>query len=173
MNVSKALDAHQISERVAELGGAISAAYAERSTTIVSILKGSFIFTSDLVRHVKVKDLQIDFMGVSSYGDSTDSSGVVRITHDLSKPIKDRHVLIVEDIVDTGLTLSFLMDQMRSRGAASVSVCALLSKPSRRRTEVQVDFLGFSIEDKFVVGYGLDYAENYRELPYIGVLSLI
>ncbi|MGC4090634.1 MAG: hypoxanthine phosphoribosyltransferase [Polyangiaceae bacterium] len=160
----------QIAERVAELGRAISAEYADKELVLVCVLKGSFVFAADLVRRIE-SPLRIEFFGVKSYGAQTSSSGVVQITLDLAHPIEGKHVLIVEDIVDTGLTLSYLSEQLRARGPASVKVCALLHKPARMKREVSIDYLGFTIDDVFVVGYGLDYAERHRNLPYIGVVS--
>jgi hypoxanthine phosphoribosyltransferase len=137
---------------------------------LVVVLKGSFIFAADLARAIDLP-LRIDFLGVRSYGEGTESSGVVQITNDLSKPIAGADVVIVEDIVDTGLTIAHLMDLFRTRNPRSVKVCSLLHKPSRSRVQVNVDYLGFTIEDKFVVGYGLDFAEKHRNLPYIGVVE--
>lgn len=171
MNVREMLSAEQIADRVRWIGRAVSEDYAGKDLTVVAVLKGSFVFAADLVRQVRVKGMTVDFLGVSSYGDGTESSGVVRVTNDLARPVDGRHVLVVEDIVDTGLTLSFLIDQLKSRGAASVAVCALLHKPARQKVPVRIDYLGFTIEDKFVVGYGLDAAEQHRELPYIGVVG--
>jgi hypoxanthine phosphoribosyltransferase len=159
-----------ITQRVAELGAQITRDYADRMLVLVCVLKGSFVFASDLARAIDLP-LRIDFLGVRSYGEGTESSGVVQITQDLSKPIALEDVLIVEDIVDTGLTIAHLMDLFRTRQPRSVKVCALLHKPARSKVEVKIDYLGFTIEDKFVVGYGLDFAEKYRNLPYIGVVE--
>lgn len=137
---------------------------------MVGILKGAFVFLSDLIRYITIP-VQVDFMAVSSYGTSTHSSGVVRIMKDLEEGVEGRHVLVVEDIVDTGLTLRYLRENLESRNPASVRVCTLLDKPARRKVEVQVDYNGFRIPDRFVVGYGLDYAERFRNLPYIGILD--
>jgi hypoxanthine phosphoribosyltransferase len=164
------LTAEQISSRVRELGAQITHDYAERSLVIVCVLKGSFVFAADLARHIQLP-LRIDFLGTRSYGEGTESSGVVQITQDLSRPIADEDVLLVEDIVDTGLTIAHLMDLLRTRQPRSVKVCALLHKPVRARVEVKIDYLGFTIEDRFVVGYGLDFAEKYRNIPYIGVIE--
>lgn len=169
-DVTPLIPAARIQERVAELGQAIARDYAGKDLVLISVLKGSFIFTSDLIRAIELP-LRLEFFGVRSYGDLTSSSGVVQITLDLAHPIADKDVLIVEDIVDTGLTLSYLSEQLRARNPRSLKVAALLHKPARMRREVQVDYLGFTIEDVFVVGYGLDYAERYRNLPYIGVLK--
>jgi hypoxanthine phosphoribosyltransferase len=165
------LSKEDIAKRVHELGAQITADYAGKPLVLVCVLKGSFVFASDLARAIDMPNLRIDFLGTRSYGEGTESSGVVQITQDLSKPIAGEHVLIVEDIVDTGLTIAHLMDLFRTRNPHSVKVCALLHKPARARVEVHVDYLGFTIEDKFVVGYGLDFAERYRNLPYIGVVE--
>lgn len=137
---------------------------------MVGILKGAVVFFSDLIRHVELP-MSMDFMAISSYGNATKSAGVVRILKDLDKDIVGKHIIIVEDIVDSGLTLSFLKDNLVSRGAASLRICALLDKPERRKVDIKADYQGFTIPDAFVVGYGLDYAERYRNLPYIGVLK--
>lgn len=165
------ITAEQIAARVAELGQQISTDYQGRSLLVICVLKGSSLFTADLVRHVDLP-LTLDFIGTSSYGESTESSGVVRIVKDVEDSLEGKDVLIIEDIVDTGLTLSYLLNTLRLRKPASLKVCALLDKPSRRKVEVPIDYLGFSIEDHFVIGYGLDYASRYRNLGYIGVLSL-
>jgi hypoxanthine phosphoribosyltransferase len=164
------LSAEQIAARVRELGAQITKDYADRPLVIVCVLKGSFVFAADLARAIDLP-LRIDFLGVRSYGEGTESSGVVQITQDLSRPIAHEDVLIVEDIVDTGLTIAHLMDLLRTRQPHSVKVCSLLHKPARARVAVNVDYLGFTIEDKFVVGYGLDFAEKYRNLPYIGLVE--
>jgi len=164
------LSREQIAERVCELGAQIAKDYAGRRLVLVCVLKGSFVFTSDLARAID-GTLRIEFLGVRSYGEGTSSSGVVQITQDLSKPIEGEDILIVEDIVDTGLTIAHLLDLLRTRKPASVKVCSLLHKPARSRVVVPIDYLGFTIEDKFVVGYGLDWAENYRNLPFIGVVE--
>jgi hypoxanthine phosphoribosyltransferase len=162
--------AEQIATRVRELGTQISRDYAGRNLVLVCVLKGSFVFASDLARSIDLP-LRIDFLGTRSYGEGTESSGVVQITQDLSRPIEHEDVLLVEDIVDTGLTVAHLMDLLHTRAPASIKVCALLHKPSRARVAVAIDYLGFTIEDRFVVGYGLDYGERYRNLPYIGVVE--
>ena len=164
------LDQATIAKRVAELGAQITAEYKDRHLVVIIILKGSFIFASDLARAIDLP-MRIDFLGVRSYGEGTESSGVVQITQDLSRPIADEDVLIVEDIVDTGLTLAHLMDLLRTRQPRSVKICSLLHKPARARVVIPIDYLGFTIEDKFVVGYGLDFAERYRNLPFIGVVE--
>ena len=165
------LSQEQIAKRVKELGAQIAAEYKDRNLVLVVVLKGSFVFAADLARAIDKHDLRIDFLGVRSYGEGTETSGVVQITQDLSKPIANEDILIVEDIVDTGLTIAHLMDLFRTRQPRSVKVCALLHKPARSRVAVNIDFLGFTIEDKFVVGYGLDFGEHYRNLPYIGVVE--
>lgn len=162
--------AAQIQARIAELGEQITRDYADLDLAVVSVLKGSYIFCADLVRAIGLP-LSVDFLGVSSYGGKTETSGVVRITSDLSRPIEGKHVLVVEDIVDTGLTMAFLRENLKTRRPASIRVCALLEKPSRLRVPVEIDYKGFVIPDAFVVGYGLDYDERYRNVPFIGVLK--
>jgi hypoxanthine phosphoribosyltransferase len=164
------LSSEEIAARVKELGALITTQYKDKNLVLVVVLKGSFIFASDLCRAID-GPLRIDFLGVRSYGEGTETSGVVQITQDLSKPIAGEDVLIVEDIVDTGLTIAHLMDLFRTRNPHSVKVCALLHKPARSRVAVNIDYLGFTIEDKFVVGYGLDFGEKYRNLPYIGLVE--
>lgn len=166
------LSEDQIKQRVMELGEEISRDYAGKDLMLIGILKGCVVFLADLVRNISVP-LSFDFVAVSSYGADTKSSGVVRILKDLDESVESKHVLVVEDIVDTGLTLrlSYLLENLRSRRAASVKVCTLLDKPSRRRVDVPVDYRGFTVEDRFVVGYGLDYQGKYRGLPYIGLLK--
>src|SRR5277367_3610988 len=164
------LSAETIAARVRELGAQITQDYKDRPLVLVCVLKGSFVFAADLMRQIDLP-LRVDFLGVRSYGEGTESSGVVQITQDLSRPIAQEDVLFVEDIVDTGLTIAHLMDLFRTRNPHGVKVCSLLHKPARARVAVKVDYLGFTIEDKFVVGYGLDYAEKYRNLPYIGVVE--
>ena len=164
------LTQEQITKRVAELGEEITKDYQDKQLVVIGILRGAAVFMADLIREVKLP-MEIDFMSVSSYGASTKSSGVVRINKDLDSTITDKHVLIVEDIVDTGLTLKYIVENLMSRKPASVRLCTLLDKPSRRAVDVDVHYNGFTIPDEFVVGYGLDYAEIYRNLPYIGVLK--
>ena len=161
--------AEQIAKRVRELGVQIERDYAGKELVLLGVLKGSYIFISDLARAIDLP-LSVDFIGLSSYGEATESSGVVKITSDLAKPIEKKHVLIVEDIVDTGLTMRYLLDNLATRRPASVKLCTLLYKPSRARTRIPIDYLGFQIEDRFVVGYGLDAADMYRNVPFIGVL---
>lgn len=157
----------QIAARNVQLGQEISKFYGGSPIAVICVLKGSFMFAADLVRHISLP-LRMDFLGVSSYGDETETSGAVRITQDLSQPIEGEDILIVEDIVDTGLTLAYLIDLLKARKPKSIRVCSLLHKPARSRVDVNIDFLGFTIEDKFVVGYGLDWAQKCRNLPYIG-----
>jgi len=156
---------------VRELAGEISFDYRDREEVIlVGILKGAFVFLADLVRFLSVP-ARVDFMCVSSYGKATTTSGVVRILKDLDESVEGRHVLLVEDIVDTGLTLQYLKDNLETRGAASVEVCVLLDKQERRLVDVPLDYCGFTVPDRFLVGYGLDYRERYRHLPYIAILE--
>jgi hypoxanthine phosphoribosyltransferase len=169
--VSTMLSAAQIAARVAELGAQITRDYADRRLVLVSVLKGSFVFTADLARAIDIPSVRVEFLGVRSYGEGTSTSGVVQITQDLVKPIEGEDVLIVEDIVDTGLTIAHLLDLFRTRHPASLKVCSLLHKPARTKIEVPIHYLGFTIEDRFVVGYGLDWAERYRNLPFIGVVE--
>ena len=159
-----------LQKRVAALGAEISADYEGRDLLLVGVLKGAVFFLADLMRHVTVP-CEIDFMAISSYGASTDSSGVVRILKDLDINIEGRHVLVVEDIIDSGLTLSYLMRNLEARNPASLEVCALLTKPARREIDVPVRYTGFEIPNRFVIGYGLDFGERYRNLPYVAVLS--
>ncbi len=170
-HVSVMLSAEDIAKRVRELGAQISQDYGDRRLVLVSVLKGSFVFTADLARAIDIPNVRIEFLGVRSYGEGTSTSGVVQITQDLVKPIEGEDVLVVEDIVDTGLTIAHLLELFRTRHPASLKVCSLLHKPARTKIEVPVHYLGFTIEDRFVVGYGLDWAERYRNLPYIGVVE--
>ncbi len=160
----------QIQEKVRELGGRVTEDYRGEKLLLVGILRGAVVFLSDLMRHLELP-CEIDFMEVSSYGTGTSSSGVVRILKDLEEDITGRHVLIVEDIVDTGLTLSYLRRSLLARKPASLEICALLSKPSRRQIDLEVKYLGFEVPDVFVVGYGIDYAGAYRNLPDIRALE--
>src|SRR5215471_16411114 len=159
----------ELQARVRELGAEISADYTGRDLLLVGVLKGAVFFMADLMREISVS-CEIDFMAISSYGASTDSSGVVRILKDLDLNIDGRHVLVVEDIIDSGLTLSYLLRNLESREPASLEICALLTKPERREIDVTVKYIGFEIPNRFVIGYGLDFAERYRNLPYVGVL---
>ncbi len=159
----------ELRERIAELGAEIARDYAGRSLAVICVLKGSFVFCADLVRAIDLP-MTIDFLGLSSYGEAQVSSGIVRITSDLSHPIEGRDVLLVEDIVDTGLTLAFLIEHLATRRPASVRICALLEKQGAARRKVDVDYRGFKLPEGFVVGYGLDSAERYRNLPYLAKL---
>jgi hypoxanthine phosphoribosyltransferase len=159
-----------LQRRVKELGAEISEEYAGKDLLLICVLKGAVFFLSDLMRQIDVP-CEVDFMAVASYGDATDSSGVVRILKDLDAPIEGRHVLIVEDIVDSGLTLQYLMRNLKARGPASLEVCALLTKPARRKAEVGAKYIGFEIPNRFVIGYGLDHAERHRNLPYVAALD--
>ncbi|WP_256762284.1 hypoxanthine phosphoribosyltransferase [Cohnella sp. WQ 127256] len=160
----------EIQQKVQELGAAISRDYEGRNPLVICVLKGAFIFMADLSRNVTVP-LELDFMAVSSYGNSTRSSGEVKIIKDLDVSVEGRDILIVEDIIDSGLTLSYLIDVLERRNALSVNVVALFDKPGRRTVDLNADYTGFTIPDAFVVGYGLDYAEKYRNLPYVGILK--
>jgi hypoxanthine phosphoribosyltransferase len=161
----------QIAARVGELGAAIARDYQDKELVLVCVLKGCFAFAADLARAIPNHDVQVEFLGLASYGEATKSSGVVQITADLTKPVEGKHVVVVEDIVDTGLTMTYLLENLQTRRPASVKLCALLHKPSRTVRQVPIDYLGFTIPDLFVVGYGLDYAQRYRNLPFIGVLE--
>jgi hypoxanthine phosphoribosyltransferase len=159
-----------LKQKVREIGQQISIDYAERDLLLVCVLKGAVFFLADLMRHIDIP-CEVDFMAVSSYGSETDSSGVVRILKDLDRPIAGRDVLIVEDIVDSGLTLQYLLRNLGAREPASLEVCALLTKPERRKVELPTRYVGFEIPDKFAIGYGLDVAERYRNLPYVAALT--
>jgi hypoxanthine phosphoribosyltransferase len=160
-----------LAARVQELGRAITRDYQGRELMLVGVLKGSFMFCADLARAIDLP-IGIEFLGLKSYGDAQTTSGVVQITSDLPRPVAGKDLLIIEDIVDTGLTMAYLRKNLATRNPASVKLCALLHKPARARVETPIDYLGFSIEDRFVVGYGLDWAERYRNLPYVGVVEL-
>jgi hypoxanthine phosphoribosyltransferase len=164
------VDEETLRNRVAELGEEISRDYAGRDLLLIGVLKGAVFFMADLMRQLTVP-CEIDFMAISSYGASTDSSGVVRILKDLDINIEGREVLVVEDIIDSGLTLSYLMRNLEAREPASLEVCALMTKPERREIDVPVRYIGFEIPNRFVIGYGLDFGERYRNLPYVGVLD--
>ena len=164
------LDSSTVASRVAELGAQLTSDYAGRTPVLVSVLKGAMVFLADLMRAMDLPT-STDFMEVSSYGAATESSGQVRILKDLSKPIEGRDVIVVEDIIDTGLTLNYLLGYLADRQPASIKICCLLDKPARRLAEIDIDYIGFTIPDRFVIGYGLDYDERYRNLPYIGVLK--
>lgn len=160
----------QIQQKVAEMGEQISKDFAGRNPLVVCVLKGAFMFLADLMKRITIP-VELDFMAISSYGVSTKSSGVVKIIKDLDIPVDGRHVLIVEDIIDSGLTLSYLIDVLERRNALTVSVAAMFDKPARRTVDLKADYIGFTLPDAFVVGYGLDYAEKYRNLPYLGILK--
>jgi hypoxanthine phosphoribosyltransferase len=160
----------ELAHRVRELAGEISADYEGRDLLLIGVLKGAVFFLSDLMRHLEVP-CEVDFMAVSSYGSSTDSSGIVRILKDLDAPIENRDVLIVEDIVDSGLTLSYLFRMLRARNPSTLEVCALLTKPERREVDMPIRYVGFEIPNRFAIGYGLDHAERFRNLPYVAVLE--
>jgi len=164
------LTKEQIAARIKEMGDQISADYAGKDILMIGVLRGAVIFMADLARAITVP-VTLDFMAVSSYGSSTTSSGVVRILKDLDEAVQGKHVLVVEDIVDTGLTLNYLLDNLKARGPASIRLCTLLNKPERRKAQVNIDYNGFNIPDEFVIGYGLDFAEKYRNLPFIGILK--
>ena len=164
------ITAEEIQAKTVELAGQISADYEGRDLLLVCILKGGMMFLADLMRHVTVPH-EIDFMAVSSYGASTESTGIVRILMDLETNIQGRNVLIVEDIIDTGRTLKYITENLKTRHPASLRICTLLNKPARRTIEIPLDYVGFEIPNKFVIGYGLDYAEIYRNLPFVGVLK--
>ena len=164
------IDQTALQQRVQELGEAVSATYVGQNLLLVAVLKGSFVFLADLMRAITIPH-EVDFMATSSYGGGTSSSGVVRILKDLNTAIEDRHLLIVEDIIDSGNTLNYLLRILQERKPASLRIITLLDKPERREVAVQVDWVGFSIPNHFVVGYGLDYNEIYRNLPYIGILK--
>lgn len=164
------LSEEEIAKKVAEIGAKISADYAGKNPIIISVLKGSFMFMADLVRAIDIP-CTVDFMSVSSYGSGTTSSGEVKIVKDFDNSIEGRHVILVEDILDSGRTLSYLMKTLKARGAASLALCTFLDKPERRTVPVEVAYSGFRVPDAFIVGYGLDYDQRYRNLPYVGVLK--
>jgi len=169
--ISVLISEEDVDARIKELGEKISKDYEGKTVHLVCVLKGGTFFMCELAKRITVP-VTLDFMSVSSYGNDTKSSGVVRIMKDLDQPLKDKHVIVVEDIVDSGNTLSYLLGNLNDRGPASLALCTLLDKPDRRVKEVAVDYTGFEIPDEFVVGYGLDYAQKYRNLPYIGVVEL-
>lgn len=164
------LSEEQIRERVASLAAEVTRDYADKELIVVSVLKGAFVFMADFVRNVPL-NLSLDFMSASSYGAGTSSSGKLNVRMDIKADVKDKHVLIIEDILDSGVTLSYVKKHISDMGAKSVRVCTLLDKPERRVADIKADYVGFSIANEFVVGYGLDFAEDYRNLPYIGVLK--
>ncbi len=163
-------DEQQIQTRIAELGATLSRDFTDKNPLVICVLKGAFIFMSDLVKNMTIP-LEIDFMVVSSYGLASRSSGVVKINKDLDIPVQGRHIIVVEDIIDSGLTLHFLKDLIKRKHAESVSIITLFDKPARRQADIHADYVGFLLPDEFVVGYGLDYAEKYRNLPFVGVLK--
>ncbi len=165
------LTEEEVNKKIAELGAQISRDYEGEEVYVICILKGAVYFTTELTKRITVP-VTIDFMSVSSYGSETVSSGVVKIMMDLDAPLAGKNVLVVEDIIDTGRTLSYLLDNLRKRGPKSLRLCALLDKPERRVTDVKVDYRGFEIPDEFVVGYGMDYDQRYRNLPFIGVVEM-
>ena len=164
------IEEKELQAKVAELGAKITEDYKNKDLLIVCVLKGAVVFVSDLIRKINLP-LDIDFMAISSYGANTKSSGVVRILKDLNVSIEGKHILVVEDIIDSGLTLAYLMENLKSRGPASVEICTILDKTERRTISLDIKYTGFQVPDEFVVGYGLDYAEKYRNLPYIAVLK--
>lgn len=164
------LSEEQLAKRILEIGAEITADYAGKEILMIGVLRGAVLFMADLARAIKVP-VAIDFMAVSSYGAGTSSSGVVRILKDLDENVEGNHVLVVEDIIDSGLTLNYLVDNLKSRQPASIKICTLLNKPDRRKVDVDIAYNGFTIPDHFVIGYGLDYAEKYRNLPFIGILK--
>ncbi|MDE6406398.1 MAG: hypoxanthine phosphoribosyltransferase [Lachnospiraceae bacterium] len=164
------LTEEEVDKRIQEIGDQISRDYAGKQVHLVCVLKGGSFFMCELAKRITVP-VSLDFMSVSSYGGDTKSSGVVRIVKDLDESLKDKHVIVIEDIVDSGRTLSYLLDMLRSRGPLDVRLCTLLDKPDRRVVDVKVDYTGFEIPDEFVVGYGLDYDQKYRNLPYIGMVK--
>lgn len=169
-DVDVLLDEAKVQAKVRELGERITRDYKGQELTLVCVLKGSAFFAMDLARHIDLP-LTLEFLGVSSYQGGTETTGEVRITTDVSKPMAGKHLLVIEDIIDTGLTMAFLLENLRARHPASLKLCSLLEKPARARTQVPIDYKGFVIDDVFVVGYGLDYAERYRNLPFLGVVK--
>lgn len=171
-DVSVFIDEDTLQTKIKELGARITQDYQGQELTLVVVLKGSVFFAADLARAIDLP-LTLEFLGVSSYAGGTETTGEVRITSDVTKPMAGKHLLIVEDIIDTGLTMKFLLENLASRHPASIRLCSLLEKPARARTQIDIHYKGFVIEDKFVVGYGLDYAERYRNLPFIGLMNRI
>lgn len=170
-NLSAVLfDESAIQKRIRELGAELSKEFAHKNPVMVCILKGAITFLTDLMRHMTIP-LEIDFMSISSYGDSTKSSGIVKIRKDIDTDIKDRHIIIIEDIVDSGLSLHYLIEYLEKHQPETITTCVFLDKPTAHKVPVKIDYTGFEIENEFVVGYGLDFAEKYRNLPYIGILK--
>ena len=166
------IDETKLAARIKELGAQITADYADSDdVVVVPVLKGSFLFAADLVRHIDLTNVSLDFLGCRSYADGTETSGVVQLTLDLSKPIAGKDVILVEDIVDTGLTMNYLLENLETRRPRSIKIASLLHKPARTRVPIKIDYLGFTIDDVFVVGYGLDYGEKLRNLPFIGIFD--
>ncbi|GMQ58676.1 hypoxanthine phosphoribosyltransferase [Vallitalea sediminicola] len=159
-----------LNKKVTELADKITKDFAGKKLVVIGVLKGANVFVADLIRKINIP-IALDFMAISSYGNSTESSGVVKIMKDLDEDIEGKHVLIVEDIIDTGLTLSYLTENLKSRGAESINICTLLDKPDRRKAHIDVKYKGFDIPDEFVVGYGIDFDEKYRNLPFVGILK--
>jgi len=170
VSIETFIDAEKIAARVREMGAEIARDYEGKDVVMIVVLKGSFVFASDLARAIDHTSLRIDFLGLRSY-EGTKSTGVVQITSDLTKPIEGKHVIVVEDIVDTGLTMKYLLENLETRQPASIKVASLLHKPARTKIDVPIHYLGFTIDDVFVIGYGLDYDQAYRNLPYLGVLK--
>ncbi len=162
--------ADELNKRVRELGKQITTEYQGRELLVIGVLKGANVFLGDLIRYIELP-LEIDFIAAASYGNSTESSGVVRLLKDLDYPIENRHVLLIEDLIDTGLTLNYLADNLKARQPASFKICTLLDKPERRKVAIEVDYKGFDIPDEFIVGYGIDYSQKYRNLPYVATLK--
>ena len=170
-NVKEVLfSADELEKRVKELGEQITADYKSKELLVIGVLKGANVFLADLIRHIELP-LEIDFIAAASYGSSTESSGVVRLLKDLDYPIENRHVLLVEDLIDTGLTLHYLAENLKARQPASFQICTLLDKPERRKVSMEVDYKGFDIPDEFIVGYGIDFNQKYRNLSYIATLK--
>lgn len=167
--ISVMYDEETVNKRIQEIGAQISKEYEGKEILLICVLKGATFFACELAKRITVP-VQIEFMKCSSYGNETESSGVVKITQDLDQPIRNKHVIVIEDIVDTGRTLSYLLELLGKRDPASIKLCTLLDKPERRVTNVKVDYTGFQIPDEFVVGFGLDYAQNYRNLPFVGII---
>ena len=168
--ISVLIPEEEVVKRIAEIGAQISSDFAGKKVHLICILKGSIFFTCELAKHITVP-VTIDFMRVASYGDGTTSSGIVRLSKDLDDSIEGKNVIVIEDIIDTGRTLTYLMGLLKQRKPADIRLCTLLSKPARRVVEIEADYTGFEIPDRFVIGFGLDYAEKYRNLPYIGVVE--
>ena len=169
--ISSLITSEELQARITEVARQITADYGDQEVVAVAVLKGSIMFFTDLIRQLDIPRLRVDFLGLSSYGSRTKSSGIVRLTSDLSHPIEGRHLLVIEDIIDSGLTIEYLLQNFQTRRPASIKICTLLHKPAGTKVEVPIDYTGFTIEDHFVVGYGLDYDERYRQLPFIGLMS--